>query len=118
MTKAIAQTYNVFNENVRVITYAFLIGSMLLAFVYSINLFAVISNTVAYQKSQAKMVELGSSVDELDTLYLSISGNINPDNLEEYGMTKGEVSEYITKAPLLKIGLNDQSNHVALRNER
>jgi hypothetical protein len=49
---------------------------------------------------------------------LSISGNINPDNLEEYGMTKGEVSEYISKVPLLKIGLNDKSNHVALRNER
>ncbi len=118
MTKAIVQTYNIFNENVRIVTSAFVIGILILTFIYSINLFTVISNTVAFQKTEAKMSALGSSVDELDSEYLSISGNINPDNLEEYGMTKGEVSEYISRIPVLKIGINDQSNHVALRNER
>ncbi len=118
MTKAIAQTYNKINENIKIISYVFLISSLFLVFIYSMNLFKVISNTVSYQKIEAKMSVLSSSVDELDSQYLSLSSNINPDNLSSYGMTKGVVSLYISKTPVLKIGVADQFNHVALRNER
>lgn len=118
MTKAISQTYSRLNDNVKIISYTFLIGCLILVFIYSLNLFKVISNTVALQKTESKMSELSSSVDELDTQYLSLSGNINPDNLDAYGMTKGTVSVYISKSAVLKIGSADQFNHVALRNER
>ncbi len=118
MTKAIAQTYSKFNENIRIFSYTFLIGCLIMVLIYSLSLFKVISNTVLIQKTEAKMTELSSSVDELDSQYLSLSGNINPDNLNDYGMTKGKVSMYISKVPVLKIGYKDQFNHMAFRNER
>lgn len=118
MTKVAVQTYNKLNENIKIISFTLLIGCLILVFVYSLNLFRVISNTVALQKIDVKMTELSSSVDQLDSEYLRLSGNINPDNLDAYGMTKGTVSLYISKSAVLKIGLSDQFNHVALRNER
>lgn len=118
MTKAITQTYSKLNDNLRIISYTFLIGCLILVVIYSLNLFKVISNTVAVQQTDAKMTALSSSVDQLDSEYLSLTGNINPDNLGDYGMTKGKVSMYISKVPVLQIGYNDQFNHVALINER
>ncbi len=124
MTKAIAQTYNAFNENIKVVSYIFLVGSLILALVYTYSIFAVISNSVAIQNIEKKMTVLSSSVDELDSNYLSLSSNINPENLSEYGMTKGKVSQYISKSTFSKIGaadlgsVADPSNLMALRNER
>lgn len=118
MTKAITQTYSKLNENIKIISYSFLVGCLMLVVLYSVSLFKVILNTVAVQQIESQMTILSSSVDQLDSEYLTLSGNINPDNLSDFGMTKGKVSMYISKVPVLKIGFADQFNHVALRNER
>jgi hypothetical protein len=118
MTKVIAQTYNAFNDNIRAISYIFLLGSLALMFVYAISIFSVISSTVALQKVEAKITTLSSDVNQLDSQYLVLSGSINPDDLSQYGMSKGKVSQYISRSNSAKLGMTDQFNHMAFRNER
>lgn len=117
MTKAIAQTYTIVNQNTKYISYAFLAGCLIMASVYVVSLFSVISNTVAVQKVQAKMATLSTNVDELDSEYLTLTGNISPDTLAKYGLKTGVVTQYISKAQLDQFGLAS-NNHVAFRNGR
>jgi cell division protein FtsL len=118
MTKAIAQTYNVVNSNIKTISYLFLLGSLALIFMYAISIFSLISSTVALQKVEAKITSLNTDINQLDSRYLVLSGTINPDDLSQYGMSKGKVSQYISRSDLAKLGILDQSNHVAFINER
>lgn len=111
MTKAIAQTYNILNENLKIVNYVFLTGCFLIILLYVISIFSVVSKTVALQKIEAKISLLSSNVNNLDSEYLAFSLKISPDSLSDYGMSKGQVSEYITRSKIV-------SNHVALRNER
>ncbi len=117
MTKTIAQTYTIVNQNVKLLSYAFLAGCLIMACVYVSSLFQVISNTVGVQHIESKMAVLSSNVDQLDSQYLNISGNLGPDTLQKYGLELGKVSFYISKAQFDKIGFAS-NNHVALRNER
>jgi len=118
MTKAIAQTYNIFNENIRIISYSFIFGSLVLICIYALSIFSIISSTVALQKVEAKITVLNSSVNQLDSQYLVLSGTINPDDFSQYGMTKGTVSQYISRSASFKFGMFDQFNQVAFINER
>lgn len=117
MTKAIAQTYDSINNNIRLINSVLIVGCFLLICLYVANVFSVISKTVTLQKTDSKISLLSGDVNNLDSEYLSLSGKITPDNLLEYGMTKGQVSEYISKSVNIKIGISNGYNHVAL-NER
>lgn len=118
MTKAIAQTYNVINDYSKMISYFFLIGSLIMMFVYAFSIFSVISRTVALQKIEAQINVLNSDINQLDSHYLVLSGAINPDDLSQYGMSKGKVSQYISRSASTKLSLTDKSNQIALRNER
>lgn len=115
MTKAIAQTYNAVHENLRRISIAFFVACLFLVFIYAINIFSVVSRTVSLQKVQTQIATIGSSVDSLDSEYLALSGKITPDNLNDYGMSQGKVSEYITKTTgKIDLGVASNINHVAL----
>ncbi len=118
MTKTIEKTYNILNDNVRIINYMVLICCFALAFVYAINIFSLISKTVALQKVEASIANLASGINELDSRYLSLSGDITPDNLVAYGMIRSQVSEYIPRKSESKLSLGEEFNHVALTNER
>lgn len=117
MTKAILQTYDSINNNIRIINSVFIVGCFLLAGLYIASVFSVISKTVTLQKIESKISVLSGDVNNLDSEYLSIAGKITPDNLLDYGMTKGQVNEYITRSVEVKIGISNSLNHVAL-NER
>lgn len=117
MTKAITQTYTIVNQNAKYISYAFLAGCLIMVSVYVFSLFSVISNTVAIQKIQSKMATLSTNVDELDSEYLNLTGNISPDILSKYGLKTGVVTKYISKAQFDNLGLA-ANGHVALRNGR
>jgi hypothetical protein len=117
MTKAIAQTYNTLHDNVKLINYVLLLACLLLVSLYVMNIFRVVSRTVSLQKVESKISLLSSSVNNLDSEYLALSGKITPDNLSDFGMTKGKVSEYITRSAGSKLGFVNDFNHVAL-NER
>jgi len=114
MTKAIAQTYNVVNENILKITYACLAACLFFVILYVANVFSVISKTVSLQSVQLQIATLNSNVNGLDSQYLSLSGVITPDNLSAYGMTQGKVTEYIPRSSASDIGYVSDLNHVAM----
>jgi hypothetical protein len=101
MTKALAQTYNIANEHKKRLAYAMIFGCLFLVFIYAMNLYRVISRTVAIQDVNTQTVALAKSVDGLDSRYLELASQATPDKLSEYGMTQGEVTEYISRTASL-----------------
>lgn len=116
MTKTIVKTYGVINDYIRLICQAFLIGCLFLIAIYSFHLFSLISKTVAMEKIESEFSSLSGSIDSLDEQFLALSGKITPDNISQYGLSKGKVSQYISRST--KIGVLENANHVALINER
>jgi hypothetical protein len=114
MTKAIAKTYDTINENMMKMTYVMLAACLLLVLIYVVNIFSVISKTVALQRVESQITAISSSVDNLDSQYLNLSGRITPDNLSAYGMTQGKVSAYIARSNGVELGFATNLNHVAL----
>lgn len=114
MTKAIAQTYDVINENMMKVSYVAIAACLLLVLIYVINIFSIISKTVALQRVESEIIALSSNVDNLDSQYLNLSGRITPDNLSAYGMTQGKVSAYIARSNDAKLGVATNNSHVAL----
>ena len=114
MTKAIVQTYDVISDNVMRISFTLFVACFFFAILYVVNVFSVISKTVALQSVEAKISALGSDVDSLDAQYLALSGKITPDNLNAHGMSQGNVSEYIAKADASHLGIAKNFNHVAI----
>lgn len=95
MTRALAQTYTIAHDNRISIAYALCAGCLFLILLYAVNVYAVVSRTVAIQHAEMQTAALSARVDALDAKYLSLSRNITPDSLSSYGMTAGAVSEYI-----------------------
>jgi hypothetical protein len=98
MTRALAITYSVAREHHIRITLAFLAGCALLVMLYALYVYQVISHTVALQKAEMSMTALSTKVDSLDAKYLELSSKLTPDALASYGMTPGQVSQYISKS--------------------
>lgn len=115
MTKVIA---GMMNENLKIINISLFFGCLLLIGLYAISVFSVVSKTVVLQKIESKISVLSGDINDLDSEYLSISGNISQDDLSNFGMTKGRVSEYISRSNGVAVGITSDSNHVALINER
>ncbi len=97
MTKAIAQTYSLVHEYRRRITLALLAGCAFLLLIYAVNVYSIISRTIALEAIQKQTATLTTAVDSLDSEYLKISGRIGPDSLKEYGFTQGQVSVFIPR---------------------
>ncbi len=104
MTRAIAKTYKIIDNNLRAINYFFLIIAFAFVLVYIVNLFAVINRTVSIQKIEKKSLALQSLINNLDSKYLALSEDVEPDNLALYGMSKGQVSDYITVSNSIGLG--------------
>ncbi len=98
MTKAIAHTYTIAHEYRKQITTALLATCVVFALLYAMNLYRIISHTVALQQvaTQARMVE--TATQELDAQYLSISNTISPGNIGSYGFMQGEVQAFISRS--------------------
>ncbi|MCX6718790.1 MAG: hypothetical protein NTZ38_00175 [Candidatus Taylorbacteria bacterium] len=101
MTKAIAYTYTVAQEYRRYITQAFIYASLIMALIYGINVYLVISRAVATEGVNRETASLQSSVQELDARYISLSNQITPDAAASFGLHEAVVTAYIQKAPLL-----------------
>ncbi len=71
---------------------------------YAINLYGVISDTVALQQIQRAASALSADVSALDTTYLHLSSKITPDTLHSYGLQEGEVSFFISRSPVAASG--------------
>jgi len=87
MTKAITFTYNIAQENFRQIT-AILLGlCLVMTLGYAINIYRVVSQTVALKHVAAETAAVNSTLQQLDTQYASVTGKITPDVLAKYGFT-------------------------------
>ena len=97
MTKALAHTYTVAHEYRVQITSALLATCLLLVVVYGINVYVVISRTMALQQTERSIASVHSVVSELDANYLGLSGNITPATLSAHGFIQGHAESYIHK---------------------
>ena len=97
MTRAITFTYSLTTEYRRQITAALILTVFFTAFLYAVNVYAVISRTVALQQLERQIASTESEVRSLDMNYLELSKKITPDALQKYGMKQGSVSAFIQR---------------------
>ena len=101
MTKAITHTYSIAHEYRVQITSALFATCMLLVVLYAVNVYVVISHTVALQHAESQVSALGTEVAQLDAQYLKLSGDITPVALKSHGFNQGQASMYITRTDSL-----------------
>jgi cell division protein FtsL len=97
MTKNIKQTYAMAYDNRAKITSALITICLIMVFAYALNVYLVISRTVAVQKVRGQIMTLESEVEDLDSQYLALLSEITPDSLKQYGFVQGKVSAYISR---------------------
>jgi len=74
------------------------IGACLLSvFIYGMNLYSVIQQTVSLQKIEKDIVALKSSVQDLDTKYISLSSSITSEMAKNFGLHEAPVTAYINR---------------------
>ncbi|MEK7501489.1 MAG: hypothetical protein AAB629_01035 [Patescibacteria group bacterium] len=83
------------------LTYTLIGFCLLSALVYGINLYSVITHTVALQKAEKQIIGIESSVQSLDAKYISLSSKITREMAKDYGLRETEVSVYINRDILL-----------------
>jgi hypothetical protein len=105
MTKAIAHTsihvVSTLHGYRRQITLALVATSAMLVAIYAVNLYRVISHTVAIQDLGAQAAALDASVDKLDGQYVALSHAITPDAISARGFGQGKVSAFISRTASL-----------------
>ena len=101
MTKVLAQTYRIAETHQRHITLALLAACAFSVLIYALNVYRVISHTVALEAIQKQTTTISSSVDALDTEYLGLSSKASPDTLKDYGFEQGQVSAFISRTTSL-----------------
>lgn len=114
MTKAIAQTYEVVHGYRMRITATLLAVSIFMALLYVINVYTVISHTVAVQKVNSEIAVIENTIENLDSKYLALSSKITPDNLNVYGLSQGKVTEYIAKTSSPVLGDTHNVSRIAM----
>lgn len=105
MTKTLVQTYTLAHLYRRTITSALMMACIVCALFYAVNLYRVISHTVALQQISRDTKVLNTSVQALDAQYLSISKNITPDTIHAHGYDQAEVSAFISRTSLGRVAL-------------
>lgn len=101
MTKALAHTYTTIHGYRRHITWALLATSAVLVAIYAINLYRVISHTIALKQVSAQVASLDASVATLDSQYIALSHTITPDAIAARGFDQGKVSAFISRTASL-----------------
>ncbi len=98
MTKAIAQTYNIAQQYRALITLGFIGASLIALMAYCVNVYAVVSHTIAIQSLHKQVTALASDVSALDARYLELGSAVTPDAVAAYGLTPASVSAYIPRS--------------------
>ncbi len=111
MTKVIVQTYNLANEYRSKLALAMLVSAAALMVFYAIQVYVVVSRTVAVEKLENHIAMLSSDLNKLDSTYLGMSRSITPDMMADYGLTAGEVTAYIQPSPSAAAGVLAAAGH-------
>jgi hypothetical protein len=101
MTKAITKTYSFTKEYSAVMTQIVMAGAIFMAILYAINVYSIVSRTVAMKDIESKAAKLQSSVQDLDAQYISLTNKITPDMARHYGLEESQVTAYIPRTPSL-----------------
>jgi hypothetical protein len=98
MKQAIATTAENVHAHRAAITVALLIGCAICALFYAVNLYSLISRTVAIRQAEGSAASLSSAISALDATYLKLTSAITPDTVSAHGLSVGQVSAYIKRS--------------------
>ena len=79
------------------ITLALLAASVLCAAFYAMNLYSLVSRTVALRHVESQLTTVSGDISDLDSKYLTLTSAITPDTLAAHGFAAGKVAVYITR---------------------
>jgi hypothetical protein len=82
------------------ITIAILCASVLCAAFYAMNLYSLVSRTVALRQAERQVTAVSSAISDLDSTYLTLTSAITPDTLAAHGFTAGKVAAYIKRSEM------------------
>ncbi|HEX7724613.1 MAG TPA: hypothetical protein VF438_02670 [Candidatus Paceibacterota bacterium] len=80
------------------ITLAILFASAICAAFYAMNLYSLVSRTVAIRQVERQLTSVSSAISDLDSQYLILTSNITPDTLASHGFTAGKIAAYIKRS--------------------
>jgi hypothetical protein len=80
------------------ITLALLVASALCAAFYAMNLYSLVSRTVALRHVESQLTAVSGAISDLDATYLTLTSAITPDTLAAHGFTAGKVTAYIMRS--------------------
>jgi hypothetical protein len=98
MTKAIAQTLHTAHTYRLHISYVLVGICALLVFMYSLNVYSVISKSASANSVIKQAQALENSVKKLDAKYIEMTSNMTSGSLIAYGLTEGKTATFITKS--------------------
>lgn len=67
------------------------------ALFYAVNLYRLVSNSIALRQIESRSVALTSSLGDMNARYLKIMSAITPDAVGKQGLVPAQVSLYITR---------------------
>ena len=105
MKKVLSQTYTIAHTYRRDITSVLLFACIVTALFYVVNLYQVITNTVALQQISRDTRSLNTSVQNLDSQYLGLSKAITADSIQARGYEQVTVSAFISRTTLGRVAL-------------
>ena len=108
MTRAIAHTYNFAIEYRSTITASLIFTVLFMSFLYAVNVYAIVSRSVALQQIEKQVTAAEMEVRSLDMSYLGLSKKISPDALSAYGMTQGNPTAFIQRTTSLGRAVSSQ----------
>jgi hypothetical protein len=97
MTKTTSSTYTITRDYHKQVTQVLILACMVMTCIYAINLYKVISHSLALQNITKEQASLNSSIQSLDAEYISLSGKITLEMLHNYGFDQGDVSAFIPR---------------------
>lgn len=97
MMRVIAHTAGEINQKRAYISLAVLFLSLVMGLVYAVNLYSLISRTVAIKNIESKINSINSVTSTLDAEYLKLASTITPDAISSHGLKQGRVTAYITR---------------------
>lgn len=79
------------------ITLALLCATALCVMWYAVNLYSLVSRTIALRQTEKSIASVSSQVSDLDSQYLKLTSSVTPDELANYGLSEGKVAVYIKR---------------------
>lgn len=101
MTHTLVHTYSTIHAHRRHITLALLAACMVMAMIYVVDLYRVVSHSVALQHIGTQTASIDAAINKLDAEYITLSRSISPDMVKAQGLGQAPVSAFISRTASL-----------------